>query len=110
MKTTERQKPQPKIRKIYNWRELRLYIEDKYECDIRDYAGKFSGNPVDDDAPYQDFWHVMLERLPIRNGAVINVSWTDFLASDFNNEGWVLEIVGFFVAEFGSTNEVEFWW
>ena len=93
MKTTEKTKlkPKPKTREIYSWDEMRKYIEDKYECDIRDYDNAYKDGIRDKDKEYQDFWHVMIERLPIGNGAVLTVCWTDFLGDDWVRNCWILQ-------------------
>jgi hypothetical protein len=90
-------KPKPKTMKYWDYSECRNYVELKYGFTERDYAGRFTpkSNP---EAPYQDFWHFVVDRAPIRtNGQFFTMhdEWKD------GAEPWQQEIIEKYLIEFG---------
>jgi hypothetical protein len=83
--------PQKHTESYYEFNEVMHYLEKKHRKSFRNYAGtKFTGKP--DDAPYQDFWHYMLDFSVVHNGGPVNMPELDY---DFHPE-WVREILGYF--------------
>lgn len=87
-------KPRKKQVWHYDYWECENYIAHLMGVkDLRDFAGKYSeGN---DDAPYLDFWHEVLDNNEIHNGSYIYISregdWPE----------WCEPIVEKFIKEFG---------
>lgn len=102
-------KPKPRTKKYYDWIECKNYIQEKYNIDIRDVAGKYQGNP---DAPYQDFWHSLTDKFEIHNGCYVDFFAGEPLDEWFEHE-WEKKIARIFEEEFyveGKEIEFYIWW
>lgn len=86
-----------KIKKeYYDYNELRDYLQDKYNYDEWDYAGKYSkrkgvSTPEGEVVPYLDFWHWVVENYDIHNGCYITFHSERFEEIG-ENKGWIKEI------------------
>lgn len=102
----------PKRYKIeyYFWYEIRDYIEKKYGKNIRDWAGRWNPkhNP---DAPYQDFWHTIINKFAIVNGnnETHYVRWDDY-QMDYDIDPWEQEIITILVKEGFDEVNINFSW
>jgi hypothetical protein len=95
----------------YDYHECSTYLQARDGYDERDYAGTFQGHP---DAPYQDFWHFVLDKdCEIRNHSVFVMyeSWRK------EAEPWQQEILLKYLETFGERDDdgerfIEFyvWW
>ena len=83
----------------YAYHECRDYLQARDGYDERDYAGTFRGHPQ---APYQDFWHFVLEQAPhlCSEGACFTMddSWT------VDVEPWQRAIVLKYLETFGQAD------
>ena len=59
----------------YEWSEVQDYLEDQFQKNIRDWAGKF-GKDGKDEAPYQDFWHWIINHYDVENGGFLQMTPT----------------------------------
>ena len=97
----------PAKRKVsyYDWSEIEEYINKKYKCDIRNFAGnEFRGR-----SSLWDFWPFLCSSCDVsQNGVYRKVNWADlkFIA----DEEWQEEICDLFIKEFGKSITVCFWW
>lgn len=87
---------------VYYWNECTNYIEAKYKITVRDYSGRYINNAS---APYQDFWHFIVDNCDVRNGDLIHI-WNDVSGNDWQNE-----ILALYRAEFLEKGEdaLTFW-
>ena len=94
-------KPGMKTYLMYDWHECVAYINAKYDCNIRDFSGKFRpGAALDNSVPYQDFWHYFIDCHEwTHNGCKVTPDWT-YMREDA--EPWQRQIIDWFEAEFGS--------
>jgi hypothetical protein len=81
----------------WDYHQVISYIENKYQIDTRDCAGKHTGNP---DAEYQDFWHWICDRYDINNGSFFELDIADGLDYD-GTYPWVKDILTKLLDEFG---------
>jgi hypothetical protein len=92
------EKPKQQIDKFYDYMKCRDYIEKKYGYKTRNFANcKYTGKP--DDAPYQDFWHYLCDRMGVQNGCTFELDINDI---DNAEEGWQKKIILDFLNEFGT--------
>lgn len=95
-------------KEYYYWTDIVRYIEEKYNKDIRDWSDRWKPkhNP---DAPYQDFWHSILEKFCIvqGNNEMWEVIWEDYLP---RTEKWEKEIIDILIDEGFSGVEINFSW
>ena len=105
-------KPTKTTKVSFDYHECVEYIQDKYKCDIRDYAGQFNNHDRKDPltvelVPYWDFWHFVLDQTEIHNGCYFYFSkdWSE------DAEDWQKEIINMFFEEFGEEGEddMELW-
>lgn len=104
-------KPKPKQRKqILDWHDVESFIEEKYNCCLRDWAGKFhrpEGVAYSDDVEYLDFWHVICDMSEIHNGCEFTLSLNpddydpERIGAMGNKTDWVKQILTFIKDEFG---------
>ena len=107
---TDLKKPEKKSITAYDYHECRDYLQRIHGYDERDYLGTFKGN---DDAPYQDFWHFVLDQ----NGSIHNdcfftmhEEWAD------GAEPWQKQILTYYLDAFGEGKKGErsiyfhVWW
>lgn len=110
-KNPEKPKPQKQSRTYYDYNECRDYLQEKYDYDERDYAGKYShGNSGDGNKPYLDFWHWVIERYEIHNGCYITFDKSEL---DDIEKDWIKEIYSHYLDEFADDNgelEMYVWW
>lgn len=90
---------------FFDWFECVKWIEQKYNCDIRDYAGRYKGNPFHDEKPYQDFWHFIIDGTEIHNGCEYYMEPLEL--KEYADEDWQKEICQMFYDEFGE--DLSFW-
>jgi len=110
MRKKEMEKPKPKVvqRVSFDYNECRDYLQEKFGYNERDFAGKFSrdGNT---DAPYQDFWHFVIEcDDSISDGCYFTMDrdWVE----DFEKDDFRSIILNRYVDEFGGgSDSVQFW-
>lgn len=96
------EKPKKKIVKHYDYNECAKYIAYKLGIkNLRDCAGKYSENKPD--APYQDFWHVVMDQ----NDNVSNGSYVWILDDWYDCPEWAKPIADAFAEEFGK--DEQFW-
>ena len=113
------EKPEPRIIKCYDYNACRDYLQEKYDYDERDYAGRYKrkNGKVKEcnlDIEYLDFWHWVCEHHEVHNGCfitfcreVLEDEQTDFDAD------WQKEIYKHYIDEFADEKgEVELycWW
>jgi hypothetical protein len=122
-------KPEPKIVKELDWNECVDYIEKKHKFQFRDYANMFNNaeGKVNDDVPYLDFWHYLIDAKSISNGCSIDFSNEDLeYVQDGCGEtpkdkdlpeqyrGWKQKIIEIILTEFGEGKKREchfsVWW
>lgn len=103
-------KPQPKAKAkmALDYHECRDYLQEKYDYQERDYAGKWT-NKSPDDVPYLDFWHYVISQAEyITNGSYFEMDkdWKDGLDDD----DFRVTIINYYFKEFGNGNDsIEFW-
>jgi hypothetical protein len=109
-------KPIPKTKEAYDYRECRDYLQWKYGYDEQDYTGKYKKIPawavddIDESVPYQNFWHWLLGRYEIHNGGYVTFTRD---ALDEIQEEWAKIIYSHYLEEFTQgQDEVTFyvWW
>jgi hypothetical protein len=100
-------KPKLKTIKYYDWLEIENYLQEKTGRNFRDWAGKWD-KEKNDDIPYQDFWHWMLDNYEITNGMIIDFT-TDWDLEQ-PSESWVKEILTLIKDEFGPLFKVMVRW
>lgn len=84
------------IEECYDWHDIQSYIEDKYKCQLRGFAGRFGENP-NDEAEYQDFWHFLTDACPgIANGTMFYMP-----ERGSGDHEWQNKILGWIWDEFG---------
>ena len=91
-------KPTKQTKTCYDYHQCRNYLQDKYGYNERDYANRFK-KPYNASAPYQDFWHFVLEMAPnITNGSffVMDEYWLDEASHE-----WQKQILNYYLDEFG---------
>lgn len=95
-------KPVPKQRKsVLNFREMRDFVEKKYNIDIRDYGGTFKNGKIDESKPFQDYWGWLFENYfhyELHNGSDVILDLVGIIQGD--NPEWVKEITKLFHNEF----------
>jgi hypothetical protein len=97
-------KPTKRTREYWDYYEIILYIEEKYEINTRNYAGKFATADFQD-KPYLDFWHWILENdgSEVHNGSFFSLQIQQNRC-DWDEESypsWVREILALIDKEFG---------
>lgn len=87
------EKPQKQVWFIYDYHECRNYLENKFGYDERDYAGHF----IDENLPYKDFWHFVVDKGGVTNDSTFVMSewWFE------DAEDWQREIGTRYLDEFG---------
>lgn len=92
-------KPKQCIVRFYDYNECQKYIAHKMGVkSLRDFAGKYSEN--NPDAPYQDFWHVVMKHNQVCNGCYV------WIPEPTSVPDWAKPICEKFIEEFG---DIEFW-
>lgn len=82
----------------YDYHECRDYLQARDGYEERDYAGKYQGHP---EAPYQDFWHFVLDKEEITNGGSFTMcEWWKKEA-----EPWEQDILLKYLDTFGERGE-----
>lgn len=107
----------PETKIVYDWDDIITAVEEKYGFDHRDYAKRYSTDTVNPDAPYQDFWHWLLENTfhDCKNGEIFNYInfveiYNDRVAAG-KDEAWVLEILKILADEIGDRElSILCWW
>lgn len=101
-------KPVKKARKpFYNYNKCRNFLQNKYDYEERDYAGKFKKGNANKDAPYLDFWHWVIENYDINNGCYITFH-KDTLEEI--EPAWIKEIYSHYIEEFADeSGELVMW-
>lgn len=91
-------KPQPETVTQYDFMKCRTFVDEKYGIDQNDYAGRWKKGQHNEDAPYQDFWHFIVERGDVHNDSTFTMfeSWGE------DAEDWQKLILGYYMDEFGS--------
>ena len=83
----------------YDYDECRKYLETRDGYDEHDYAGTFAGHP---EAPYQNFWHFVTDKVPdIQNDScfVMEEAWKE------DAELWQQEILMKYLEAFGERSD-----
>ena len=83
----------------YDYHACCHYLQQRDGYDERDYAGRYTSHPT---APYQDFWHFVLDQAPeITNGSafVMQESWGQ------DAEPWQQEILQKYLDTFGEEGD-----
>ena len=83
----------------YDYHACRDYLERRDGYAERDYAGRFTGNST---APYQDFWHFVLEYVPDMGNGHFFTMEEDWL---LDAEPWQQEILLKYLDTFGEVGE-----
>ncbi len=98
-------KPEKKTirRVVYDWHEAEKWVEQKLGKKLRDYASRFTGENVNHDKPYWDYWHFIIDTQEVNNPCYITVTseWIKF----GNCTDWQNEITQAFIDEFGDEEE-----
>jgi hypothetical protein len=119
MPTKKPIKPKKQTKEYWDWRSVQKYVEAKYKICMEDYGGKFKNSKVNEEAPYLDFWHWILDRCDIHNGCYTTFyikEWLDEKADgdeldEYVAPDWVKEILQLIYDEFGEMEmEVYIWW
>ena len=87
---------------VYNWREIRDYINKKHRVDIDDFKGKFEA--TSSDAEYCNFWHWMLRG----DSGIHNGSFTYLPVGERNlkeHPEWVRTILTWIWEDFCGSNK-----
>jgi len=88
--------------------ECRNYLNKKYNCDQDNYANCNYGTDGKADAPFQCFWHFILEVSNLSDGSFfysyfyMNNDWLDMA-----EEEWQKEILEQYLSEFGEGKDSE---
>jgi hypothetical protein len=93
--------PKPKKRNYprYDYIECARYIEAKYGVNLTNFAGKKFG--ADDDTPYQNFWHWLLEGRLVGNPGEIYIPHpAECVFQPHDENAWVGKVLEMFAAEF----------
>lgn len=99
---------QTRTETYFDWGDCVDYINEKHDCNIRDFANKFDGNglpkdkPGDFRRPYQDYWHLVVDIAEVSDGATMQMDndWIDDGCYDLDD--WQIEITTWFLEEFGT--------
>jgi hypothetical protein len=109
-------KPTIKIRSSWDYDEVINYVEQKYGFDANDYGNRFGSTKVNEDAPYLDFWHWIIDRCQINNGVITELPIKEWLEekcddSDWDIKPWIKEILQYIYDEFGEDEmNMYFYW
>jgi hypothetical protein len=97
-------KPTKKTTKFLDYIECRNYLNQKYKCDQDNYAGCNYGTDGKASAPFQCFWHFIIEISNLSNGSFfyMNYEWLDMAEED-----WQKEILERYLSEFGEGKDRE---
>lgn len=101
------EKPTFKSLKYLDFNECCEWVGNKLGKDLTNYAGK-TYDQADNDIPYYNFWHWILDNNEIHNGCFF---WLSLVGSDDDPE-WVKEILRTFGEEFKDYidgNDIKFW-
>mgnify|MGYP003662320711 CR=1 FL=1 len=91
-----------KTLKYYDWNDVTKEVEDNCNRRVRDWAGRFGKNMMKPGAPYQDFWHKILDYDPeISSGCVIYFDF-DEIANVYKNDSWVREVCDEYIKVVGT--------
>ena len=84
---------------------------------LRDWEGKFSGSG--DDAPYHDFWHVLVDAGYVENGSITPIDFEEWLQDAMEESkllgevggDWITEVLDILAEVTGRKNvNVRFFW
>ena len=106
----ELEKPKFKTKIFYHYNECRNYLQKKYNCNERDFAGRYKRDEnnklkeVDINKPYQDFWHWVCDNYIIYNGCFIVFSKNYFGMKSETIPEWVKTIYSRYIEEFADNN------
>ena len=93
----------------FDWNDCVEYIQEKHNCNIRDFAGKFSRSDDEDpkadfQRPYLDYWHMVCNMAEPSDGQMMYMSDDWFT---YGLEDWQTEITEWFLSEWGTGPERE---
>jgi len=105
-------KPGKRTKEYYDYHECRDYLQEKYSYDERDYAGKHNhgkaaknskavtalGLTNDNDPPYWDFWHFVIDAGGVQSNSSFFHLTTEWLHGE--TEDWQKEIIQHYLDEF----------
>ena len=99
-------KPKKHKREYYDYHECAEYIAHKLGVkDLRNFANWSPGQKDQDNPPYQDFWHFVLDgQDQFCNGCFI---YLPFLDDNSDYGDWQIKILKEFNKEFG--DETQYW-
>lgn len=92
------EKPTLITKSALDYSKCTKWIEQKYNVHLRDYARKFHDGQSNSEAPYQDFWHWVIDSNPtVNNGSLIEIC----IIPDKSEKDFIKEILTMFTVEFG---------
>ena len=110
-------KPKPRVVEQLDWSDCIEYLEKKYDFNNEDYAGMFTKDKVDEEVPYLNFWHWLIDVMGISNGTTFELDkWYLDNIHTFDGRGdtpkdkdipaqyrgWKKKIIGYVLDEFGN--------
>jgi hypothetical protein len=111
-KTAALKKPVKKQSDPYwDFHEVMHYLEKLHGRNFRDYAGKFGADAGEEERPYQDFWHWIIDQNEISNGCWMHLpDWEYYMVTDAaNTEPWKKEIMQYFKDFLGNDYHERLW-
>jgi len=115
-------KPKPRVVEQLDWSDCIEYLEKKHGFNNEDYAGMFTKGKVDDNVPYLNFWHWVLDTKAISNGTTFTLGNDDIECLDLDDgrgdtpkdkdipeqyRGWKEKILNYVLDEFGKGKDRE---
>jgi len=102
--------PKKHKKEYWDFYEVMHYLEKLHKKDFRDYAGKFKNkSDHNEEIPYQDFWHWMLDCNEVSNGCFIHLpDWSYHMINDAT-EPWKKEIMQHFYDFLGEDYYEQMW-
>ena len=100
------EKPKPEPIYALDYHKCIHFLEEKYNFDSRDYAGRYKERISNQNIPYQNFWHWVVEMSELLgNGSYITMF--DNWAEDLPEDDFRTIILNYFFQEFGEYGEDE---
>lgn len=102
--------PTKRTTKSWHYNEVAAHLERLHGKKFRDYSGKFAeGAPDDNDIPYQDFWHWIMDLNEVTNGCYIHLPEWDYYFNNESVEPWKKEIMQYFKDFLGDDYNERLW-
>lgn len=90
--------------RVYKWKEIEKFINDKYQIDLRDVKGKYKKDaPIN--MPYCDLWNWLNRYDSAHNGSFLHLFFDEWI-KDEKTEPWVKDILRLLKKEFSPKSDV----